>query len=272
MKVIIYILMLSSLISSEPEEDERTKFFPKSIETPDVVPNRKNLWVFILAGQSNMAGRGLVEPQDTIPDKRILTINSKNELVIAKEPLHFYEPKASGLDCGLSFGKTLIEHLPDSVSVLLLPAAVGGSSISQWLTNAKHRNVELLSNFAGIVQTGKKYGEFKAVLWHQGESDAHENEIPEYHGRLSRLFEKFRCLTDDVTLPIIIGELGSFSENNENWQIINEKIRSYSATDRNTKVIPTFDLKDKGDKVHFNSKGQRIMGQRFAHEYLRKFN
>ena len=109
MKVIIYfliyVLMLSSLISSEPEEDKRTKFFPKSIKTPDVVPNRKNLWVFILAGQSNMAGRGLVEPQDTIPDNRILTINSKNELVIAKEPFHFYEPKASGLDCGLSLDR-----------------------------------------------------------------------------------------------------------------------------------------------------------------------
>ena len=32
----------------------------------------------------------------------------------------------------------------------------------------------------------------------------------------------------------------------------------------------TFDLKDKGDKIHFNSEGQRIMGQRFAIEYLNK--
>ena len=34
-------------------------------------------------------------------------------------------------------------------------------------------------------------------------------------------------------------------------------------------VISTYDLKDKGDKVHFDSEGQRIMGERFAKEYIK---
>ena len=49
---------------------------------------------------------------------------------------------------------------------------------------------------------------------------------------------------------------------------INEIINSYSEIDNNCKVISTTDLQDKGDKVHFNSEGQRIMGERFAYEIL----
>ena len=78
-----------------------------------------------------MAGRGKVESIDTIPDYRIFTINKEGKLILAKEPLHFYEPKITGLDCGLSFGKELLKHIPDSISVLIMPTAIGGSSISQ---------------------------------------------------------------------------------------------------------------------------------------------
>ena len=109
------------------------------------------------------------------------------------------------------------------------------------------------------------------MLWHQGESDANANDIPQYRDRLSKLFEKFRAIVGNKTLPILIGELGSFSKDTENWQLINQAIKSYSVTDKNTAIVSTADLKDKGDKVHFNSEGQRIMGQRFADEYIRRF-
>src|SRR6185369_16921932 len=104
----------------------------KEIEAKKIL-KRKNKWVFILAGQSNMAGRGLVEPQDTIPSARILTINKNGKLIIAKEPLHFYESTLTGLDCGLSFSNAIVKEFPSTISVLLIPTAVGGSSISQWL-------------------------------------------------------------------------------------------------------------------------------------------
>src|SRR6185369_14432957 len=101
----------------------------KEIEAKKIL-KRKNKWVFILAGQSNMAGRGLVEPQDTIPSERILAINKDGKLIVAKEPLHFYQNTLTGLDCGLSFGKAIVKEVPGRISVLLIPTAVGGSSIS----------------------------------------------------------------------------------------------------------------------------------------------
>lgn len=234
-----------------------------------MVQKKEKVWVFIMAGQSNMAGRGIVEPEDTVTDKRILSINKDGQVIIAKEPLHFYEPERTGLDCGLSFAKTLVKKLPDSISILMIPTAVGGSSIIQWLNDSVYRNVKLFSNFLEKLEIGKQTGIIKGILWHQGESDANEKNIPLYKQRLGLLFSKFRTAVGNNALPVLMGELGSFSGDNENFSLINKAIYEYAAEDKNSKVISTKDLKDKGDHLHFNSKGQRTMGRRFAKEFLK---
>jgi len=232
---------------------------------------KENLWVFIMAGQSNMAGRGIVEPEDTVTNKRIFSINKDGQMIIAKEPLHFYEPERTGLDCGLSFARALIAKIPDSVSVLIIPTAVGGSSIIQWLGDSIFRNVKLFSNFAEKVGIAKKNGVIKGILWHQGESDANEINIPLHKQRLHALFSKFRAEVGNNELPILLGELGSFSNNPADFSLINKAIHDYAAGDKNSRVISTSDLKDKGDHLHFDSEGQRTMGKRFAEAYLKMF-
>ena len=230
--------------------------------------NKQNVWVFIMAGQSNMAGRGIVESEDTVSDKRIFSINKDGQIIIAKEPLHFYEPERTGLDCGLSFAKTLITKIPDSISILLIPTAIGGSSIRQWLGDSVFRNVKLFSNFSSKVEIAKQNGIIKGILWHQGESDANENNIPVHKERLHLLFSKFRTEIGNNALPVLLGELGSFSNNPADFNLINKAIHDYAAEDKNSRVISTKDLKDKGDHLHFDSEGQRTMGKRFANAYL----
>lgn len=270
-KKIVFLIVISCFIIScnTKENDKRTQFFPKVEVRADNIPSKMNTWVFILAGQSNMAGRGFVEPQDTIPDERVLTINKNGVITIAKEPLHFYEPSLTGLDCGLSFGKTLTQQIPDNISVLILPTAVGGSSISQWLGDSIYRNVQLLTNFKEKVAIGKKHGEIKGILWHQGESDANPENVSLYHKRLSKLFGAFRQIVANEKLPILTGELGHYAANDD-WSKINEQIQLYASTDANVTVINTSDLKDKGDKVHFDSEGQRVIGKRFANEFIKR--
>ena len=269
MKHLFTLLAIGFLISCNRKIAERTTYFPKQMDMVSESRNKENIWVFIMAGQSNMAGRGLVEPKDTFPDKRILSINKAGQLIIAKEPLHWYEPERTGLDCGFSFAKTLIKKIPDSISVLLIPTAVGGSSISQWLGDSVYRNVKLFSNFKEKIAIAKQFGVIKGILWHQGESDANEKDIPHYKERLSDLFVKFRSAVDDSSLPVLIGELGSFSKTPEQFKLINKAINDYSFQDRNTAVITTADLKHKGDSLHFNSAGQRMMGKRFAESYMK---
>jgi len=270
MKNILFTLFILSLFSWNNIQDNRTKYFPVAVEPVERIPAKENVWVFLLAGQSNMAGRGFVEPQDTLPNKRILTIDVAGKLIYAKEPLHFYEPTRNGLDCGYSFANTLIKHIPDNITILILPTAIGGSSISQWLGDSSYRGVKLLTNFRDKVAIGKKYGQIKAVLWHQGESDANKTAILLYKDRLAQLFTVFRSVIQNNQLPVLVGELGSYSNNNQNWQLINQAIHNYSLQDMNVSVISTTEFIHRGDTVHFNSEGQRLLGERFAQVYIDK--
>ena len=233
------------------------------------MPARHNLWIFLLAGQSNMAGRGFVEPRDTLPDPRILTITENKQWIMAKEPLHFYEPNNTGLDCGLSFGRELIKHIPDSISIALIPCAVGGSSIQHWLGDSLFRKVQLLNNFKNNVDFVKQYGTIKGVLWHQGESDSSSEMIPKYKQNLENLIAEFRRIVHNNDLPFLIGELGAFAkpERQSRWDSINSIIHIVASSDENTFVIGTGDLLNKGDSIHFNSEAQRSMGWRFARLY-----
>jgi hypothetical protein len=266
---LIILAIIFSVSSSYKIVAERKSYFSKRTEAMSNKINKENVWVFIMAGQSNMAGRGIVESEDTVSDKRIFSINKDGQIIIAKEPLHFYEPERTGLDCGLSFAKTLITKIPDSISILIIPTAVGGSSITQWLGDSVFRNVKLFSNFLSKVEIGKQNGIIKGILWHQGESDANEKNIPLHKERLHLLFSKFRSAIGNNELPVLLGELGPFSNNPADFSLINKAIHDYAAEDKNSRVISTKDLKDKGDHLHFDSEGQRTMGNRFAKAYLK---
>ncbi len=265
--VILIVFLSLSVLSIAQSGSQASTSDGKSTKLPK--PNK--VWVFLLAGQSNMAGRGVVEAQDTLIDPRIFSINAQGEVIFAKEPLHFYEPNLVGLDCGLSFGKALLPYIPKKVSILILPTAVGGSSIGQWLGDSIHRKVKLWSNFLEKVAIGKKYGQIKGILWHQGESDANDKNSPLYPENLARLLQNFRTAVGNPQLPVLMGELGAYSQNPEQWKKINQLIWAHAAKDLFTSVISTQDLQHKGDKIHFDSAGQRVIGQRFAEAYLAKF-
>jgi hypothetical protein len=261
-------ILLSTLLVSLQAQQSSNMNFPKFIEQQQKLPKKENVWVFIMAGQSNMAGRAQVEPSDTISNQRILSINSKGELILAKEPLSFYEPKMKGLDCGVSFGRELFKHIPDSISILLVPTAVGGSGIDQWICDSLHRGVRLMSNFKEKVQISHKYGHIKGLLWHQGESDAKESLVYNYSKKLKKIFKIFREITKEKNLPILTAQIGTFGLDKILQNNINQAIVVNSKKDKHTYIIRNDDFADNGDKLHFDSKSQRIMGERFAKKYI----
>ncbi len=266
------LIVVATILSSNSFSQVVNTFFPKQEVVVNKLPSRKNVWVFVMAGQSNMAGRGVVEPSDTVPDPHILTVNKNNRIVLAKEPLHYYEPPRTGLDCGMSFARTLLKTVPKNVSILMVPTAIGGSSIQQWLGDSTWHEVRLLSNAKQKIAVASKVGVFKGILWHQGESNSNTNESIEQHAhRLTALADTLRRATGEHNLPFLIGELGSFSKNPEGFAGVNEQLKSYVQTDKNSALIKTGDLPHKGDQLHFNSEGQRIMGERFAEKFVEDF-
>jgi hypothetical protein len=66
--------------------------------------NRRNFHLYLLAGQSNMAGRGKVEGQDMQTHPRVYVLNQGNEWELAKDPLHFDKPGIVGVGPGIGKG------------------------------------------------------------------------------------------------------------------------------------------------------------------------
>jgi len=271
MNKFLILIFLIPLITKGQNTLSSTANFPKQTVYVDSLPAKENVWVFIMAGQSNMAGRAFVEPQDTISDRQIISINKENRLILAKEPLHFYQPKVTGLDCGMSFARELIPHLDKNTVILLLPCAVGGSSIDFWLNDSIFNGVHLKSNFMEKVELAKKYGTLKGILWHQGESDAFEDKIPVYKSKLNELFTFFRKYTGNDSLPIILGELGSYTVSEKmkaNWNSINGIIHQAASADKHCSLVSTGDLNLKEDNGHVDTPSQRILEERYADAYL----
>ncbi len=101
------------------------------VRLPKTTPSSQaKLHLYLLIGQSNMAGRGKVSPMDKMPHPRVFTLNKKDMWVPATDPIHF-DKSIAGVGPGLTFGKTLAEADP-SVTIGLIPCAAGGYPISVW--------------------------------------------------------------------------------------------------------------------------------------------
>jgi hypothetical protein len=268
MKFILFFFLV--VACSHPKElqiEDTVNHFPTVVDKPTRLPAKENFYIFILAGQSNMAGRGFVQPQDTITSMQILTLDKNNEWVYAKEPLHYYEPTRTGLDCGLSFAKKLSSLYGKDITIGLVPSAVGGSSIEQWLGDSTYRGVTLYSNLLNKIKVAAQFGMVKGLLWHQGESNAtSESKHRNYDQKLQTFFTRVRNDVGVPDLPVYAGQLALFLPRKSNpfADSVNKDLWQLSSTMKNMYVINTLDLTCKSDTIHFDSRSQRIMGERFA--------
>jgi hypothetical protein len=261
------ILLFGLLGCSSPAKiSTETNHFPTVVEKVKQLPVKENFYIYLMAGQSNMAGRGFVESEDTISSIRVLAMDKNNEWVYAKEPLHYYEPGRTGLDCGLSFGKELSKKLGNRITIGLVPCAVGGSSIEQWLGNATYRGVTLYSNFLDKAKAAAQHGTIKGILWHQGESNAGERSRINYKQKLESFFEKVRKDLEQPDLPVYMGTLGSYLTKYSfpYTEEINKNIKEVAENGKNIYLVNTSDFTHLKDTIHFDSPSQRMLGKRFA--------
>ncbi|MEE9349154.1 MAG: sialate O-acetylesterase [Flavobacteriaceae bacterium] len=245
-------------------QENRVEHYPKVVEKVKKMPKKDKVWVYLMAGQSNMEGNGQVMPQDTIPHNRLITINPKGEWVKLKEPINLNFSWYKKLDCVNSFGNNLLKKVPKDVTVAMIPAAVGGSSVDHWLNDNEFRTMHLWSNMTEMIAEAKKVGTIKGMIWHQGETDAKKDKLAAYPDKLTTLFNKIRKECDNPNMPIVIGELGDFGVDRPVWKEFNQLIEKYSKDNNNIEIIKTTDLDHMGDKVHFNNVALRTMGKRYA--------
>jgi len=234
----------------------------------------KNFHLYLLIGQSNMAGRGEVEPQDKEVHPRVFALDKEGKWTPAIDPIHFDKPSIAGVGPGVTFGRIMADHNP-SIRIGLIPRAAGGSPITVWKQGEDWGQTDNKPYDDAIERTklAMKDGVLKGILWHQGESDSGENDAKLYEERLAALIETLRADLDAPDVPFIGATLGDyFIENHPAGKIVNDALRRIPQYVKNTACVDSTGLEHKGDNVHFNSSSERELGRRYAEAMLQLHN
>ena len=230
------------------------------------LPNipKEDFHLYLLAGQSNMAGRGKVEAQDKKEYSRLLMLNKGQTWVPAVSPMHF-DKSIAGVGPGRSFGLAMMEQNPDVV-IGLIPCAAGGSAIETWVPGGYHGQTKSHPWDDAIQRTkiAMKDGVLKGILWHQGESDANEARSGKYEERLHDVIARFRAEFNAPNLPFVAAQMGKFKPWNKYKVVVDRIHRKLPHKVENTDIVSVDGLKHKGDFLHFSAAGSRELGQRYA--------
>lgn len=219
--------------------------------------------IYILMGQSNMAGRGdVTKAYQAQGHERVLMFDKENRWVKASHPLHFDKPRVAGVGPGLTFGMALAEAYP-ATTIGLVPCAIGGTPIARWAPGAydkatdSHPYDEAISR----IRAAMEYGVIKGVIWHQGEGDSGLEASQGYLGRLVELIGRVRDAVGDPGLPFVVGQLARYRDN---YQNINRQLPDLPLTVAHTTVVSSEGLWHKGDGTHFDSPSASEYGRRYA--------
>jgi len=240
--------------------------------TPATPPADKSKFeIFLLVGQSNMAGRAPLTAADRVADPRVLVLNRLDQWGSQGEPLHYDKPKALGVGPGFTFAKLLADK-EAGVTIGLVPCAFGGTSLGQWDPRSKNLLYppdNLYNNAIRRAKIALQSGTLAGILWHQGESDAGKG-ADTYAARLAKLAAQFRKDLNAPDVPFILGEIGYFNYTTHPFaKIINQQIDTLPALVSQSAVASADGLKDKGDHLHFDNASQKELARRFLDAFLK---
>jgi hypothetical protein len=208
------------------------------------LPAKEKFHLFLLVGQSNMAGRG----KTTAADK----------------------PKIVGVGIGRAFAKEMAKDNPGA-TIGLIPCGVGGSPIDSWKKGAFYKPTKShpWNDALRRAKLALKTGTLKGILWHQGESDSKAGLAESYEKKLHALIARFRKELPAPNVPFIGGQMGQFAERpwSDDKKLVDLPHRELSKKVAQTGFANSDGLKHKGDKVHFDADSYRELGRRYAEAF-----
>ena len=219
--------------------------------------------IYLLLGQSNMAGRGPLTPEYLkMRHDRVMMLDKENNWVPAKHPLHFDKPKAAGVGPGFSFAEEIAKAYPND-TIALVPCAVGGTPISKWEPGAfdKATQTHPYDDAIKRIKEAQKKGVIKGAIWLQGEGDSNPASAALYLARITTLIERIRKETGEPALPFVAGELGRYKIR---YKLINDQLALLPQQVPHTGIVSSEGLVHKGDSTHFDSPSMVEYGKRFA--------
>ena len=227
---------------------------------------------FLLIGQSNMSGRGVIGELPDISTAHV-SVWRKDHWEQAVEPV-VRDKDIAGEGMSIAFGTAVYMMTGEQVGVI--PCSLGGSRLDQWLPGEALFETAVQSTAAALQSGAQLCG----VLWHQGESDS--TSAAQAATYLKRLRPMMRLLEERIRtaaqemgmpnavcdpLPVIVAELGDYLDDNASsiyHRQINEQLHAFAALDPAYACVTAHDLPDRGDCLHFDVRAQRRLGLRYA--------
>ncbi len=234
---------------------------------PASIP-REDFDLFLLIGQSNMAGRAKVETQDMVADPRVLVLDTAGNWASQGEPVHFDKPESVGLGPALSFAKAVAAASPGK-TIGLIPCAVGSTALDRWEKSGDLYKAAVLRCLQAL-----RHGRLQAILWHQGESDSGEESPAKTYGdRLARMVADLRTDLQSGDVLFLAGQLADFVTTRSDTQFpyarsVNDGICRLPVRLARIRIVSSAGLSHRGDTVHFDGPGARELGRRYAEAYL----
>ena len=232
--------------------------------------------VYLLIGQSNMAGRGELLEEDYAEIPNVYLLDSEGTPVAAKNPMNIYSSIRKAGDAlqqmgpGASFASTVVEQT--GRKLLLVVNARGGSAIAEWAKGATATSPSFYDEAVRRTQQAMEKGALKGILWHQGCSDQKNTS---YMTQLTVLANNLRN-DFGADVPFIVGQLGDWRSSsanfNTNIQNVNDYL-IYSDWVSSQGCVPIITEESNGQPdltdPHFNRASQITMGKRYAQKILK---
>ena len=245
----------------------------------------------LLAGQSNMSGRGYLTDEDVTVIPQLEALRWDGVWIPAADPFNYDRLNALGLNnssdpfeekamdingtrrCGVgpgrTFGRLLLERMPDC-EIGLVPVSVGGTPIAAWFPGGKdlHSDRHPFDDAVKLAKQAQECGDFTAILWHQGETDGKLG-TENYKDKLIEAITTLRKTLGIEDVPVILGGLGTFLREELRSQEYTQYIREAASELPNAGYVSAEGLTDRGDKLHFDTPSQHELGIRYFAEYCR---
>ena len=247
-----------------------------------------NFHIYLCFGQSNMEGSAPIQGMDMKVNPRFKVMQSLDcEWLGAKGEWRTAVPPLVQCHSGLSpadyFGRTMVDNLPDSITVGIINVAVGGCDIrlfdkkryqnhlttfdEEWFKE-KIRNYggNPYQHLLGLAKEGQKSGVIKGILLHQGETNNGDAKWPRYVSRV------YHNLLKDLSLsasqvPLLAGEVVHEDQFGE-CAAMNDIIANLPKKIKTAHVISSRGIPAPWDSLHFSTDGYRTLGIRYAKKML----
>ncbi len=225
--------------------------------------------VFLLLGQSNMAGYPKAQAADKTENPRIKVLGFDacgatgrvaDQWDTAAPPLH--ECWNGAIGPGDYFAKTLIDEYPAQDTIGLVPSAISGEKVETFMKAGGSKYSWLMSRAKAAQDAG---GVIEGILFHQGESNCGD---PAWPGKVKTLVSDLRADLGLGNVPFLAGELLYTGNCKQHNSLVNQLPSQIT----NAFVVSAQGLAgDPADtqwNLHFGHDAQVTFGTRYAEKMI----